>query len=169
MRKNIIFILTLIMAAAIVVLHTDIKSVDEYYLENAENITEESNTVFISVRCDNILENLEKLDKELYDIIPKDGIIIEKTEYVLRDGDSVFDILMRAAKLNRITIDYTGRENVYVKGIDNIYEFSCGERSGWTYLVNGETPLTACSSYELKSADVIEWVFTCDFSLDVYE
>lgn len=169
MKKDIIIVLLAVMLAALFVLNTDFKSVDEYYLEHAEDITEESETVFISIRCDTILGNMEKLDKNLYEFVPDDGVILAKTEYVLREGDSVFDILSRAVKNNQIQMEYTGTVGVYIEGIGYLYEFSCGELSGWTYLVNGEVPQVACSAYTLSDGDVIEWVYTCDVSRDILQ
>ncbi len=167
MRKNIILVLLSIILVSTFVLFTDFQSVDDYYLEHAEDITEDSKTVFISIRCDTILQNMEKLDKNLYDFVPHDGVILEESEYVLREGDSVFDILARAVKTNRVQMEYKGVENVYIEGINYIYEFSCGELSGWTYLVNGKTPSVAASMYIPVDGDVIEWVYTCDLGRDV--
>lgn len=167
MRKNIIIVLLSIMLVSTFVLFTDFQSVDDYYLEHAEDITEDSKTVFISIRCDTILQNMEKLDKNLYDFVPHDGVILAESEYVLREGDSVFDILARAVKANRLQMEYKGVENVYIEGINYIYEFSCGELSGWTYLVNGKTPSVAASMYIPVDGDIIEWVYTCDLGRDV--
>ncbi len=169
MKKDIIIVLLAIILVSLFVLNTDFKSVEEYYAEHAEDITEGSETVFISIRCDTILENMEKLDKNLYEFVPDDGVILEKTEYVLREGDSVFDILSRAAKTHQIQMEYKGTGGVYVEGIGYIYEFYCGELSGWTYVVNGEVPQVACSSYILSNGDVIEWVYTCNISRDILQ
>ena len=57
--------------------------------------------------------------------------------------------------------------SVYVQGINNLYEFSCGELSGWMYRVNGVFPNYGCSKYVLKDGDVVEWVYTCDLGRDV--
>ena len=57
--------------------------------------------------------------------------------------------------------------SVYVEGINNLYEFDCGELSGWMYSVNGIYPNYGCSSYILKDGDVICWVYTCDLGYDV--
>ncbi len=47
---------------------------------------------------------------------------------------------------------FTG-DSVYVEGINNIYEFSCGEQSGWMYEVNGVYPgKKAVASMMLKMA-----------------
>ena len=52
-------------------------------------------------------------------------------------------------------------ETAYIRGIANIYEFDCGELSGWTYKVNNKSPNVGCSLYELKDGDKIEWIYTC--------
>lgn len=167
MKKDIIIILLIIMLCAVFVLNTDFKTVEQYYLENAENVTEGDETVFISIRCDAVLDSMDKLDPALKGFVPKDGVILEKTEYVLRDGDTVFDILSRAVKKHRIQMEYSGSpgaSTVYVEGLGYLYEFSCGELSGWTYLVNGEVTQAGASALKLNDGDVIEWVYTCSLS-----
>jgi len=57
--------------------------------------------------------------------------------------------------------------SVYIVGINNLYEFDCGELSGWRYKVNGLFPNYGGSRYGLKDWDVIEWVYTCDLVVDV--
>ena len=43
----------------------------------------------------------------------------------------------------------------YIEGINNLYEFDCGEQSGWMYSVNGWFPNYGCSRYQLKDGDVV--------------
>lgn len=172
MKKDIIITLLIIMLCAVFVLTTDFKTVEEYYLENAENIKEGDATVFISIRCDAIFDNAEKLEPDLWEFVPEDGVILAKTEYVLRDGDTVFDILVRAAKTRRIQMEYSGSpeaRTTYIEGISHVYEFSCGELSGWSFLVNGELTQVGASAYKLSDGDVIEWVYTCDLSRDILQ
>lgn len=167
MKKDIIAFMIVIIAAALFIMNTDFKSVEDYYTEHAEDITEDCQTVFISVRCDSVLEHMDKLDKSLYDYIPSDGVILENTEYVLRDGDTVFDILKRAVALNKIQMEYKGADTniyntVYIEGIGYLYEFSCGKYSGWTYKVNGIYPQVGCSAYRPDDGDIIEWIYTLE-------
>lgn len=76
--------------------------------------------------------------------------------------------LFQQQKKNKIQIDYdSSNETVYVKGINGLYEFDCGELSGWMYKVNGETPNVGCSGYKLKDGDVIEWVYTANIGKDL--
>lgn len=174
MKKDLLAILFVILLIAAVINGTHIQSVDEYYLTHIDDITETSETVKISIRCDTILDNYDDLDSNLQseEFVPPDGIILPGTEYVLRPGDTVFDILDRAVRYNRIQMEYQGADknsfgSVYIQGINYLYEFSCGPLSGWMYMVNGEFPDYGCSKYELKDGDIIEWVYTCDLGRDV--
>lgn len=174
MKKDIIAIFLLFLVVAFVIKGTNIQSVDEYYLTHIDDITAESETVFISIRCDTILDNYDDLDTPLKSekYVPKNGVILPKTEYVLRNGDTVYDILNRAVRYNKIQMEYQGADensygSVYIQGINYLYEFSCGPLSGWMYKVNGFYPNYGCSKYKLKDGDVIEWVYTCDLGKDV--
>ena len=81
-------------------------------------------------------------------------------------------MLKRTLDKNKIPFDYSGTDgskitNVYIRGINNIYEFDYGEMSGWMYKVNGKFPDTSCGNYVLKSGDVIEWLYTKDIGNDL--
>ena len=162
------------MLVALVIKGTNIQSVDEYYLTHIDDIRPDSETVTISIRCDTVLSNLDDLDPALIqgDYFPSDGVILPPTEYVLRPGDTVFDILDRAVRYNKIQMEYQGSDensygSVYIRGINYLYEFSCGPLSGWMYRVDGEYPNFGCSKYELKDGQNIEWIYTCDLGEDV--
>ena len=130
--------------------------------------------VTLTIRCDTILNNRDKLDTRLNSeqFIPSDGIILKKTKFELKDNESVFDILVKATRKYRIHMEYQGASNnqynsVYIQGINNIYEFSCGELSGWMYNVNGNYPNIGADKYILKDGDNIEWRYTCDLGRDL--
>ena len=174
MKKDLLAILFVLLLLLILVNGTEIQSVEEYYLTHIDDITPDSETVFLSIRCDTILMNWEALDPALRsdEYVPPDGVLLPETEYVLRPGDTVFDILSRAVRYHRIQMEYQGADqnhfgSVYIQGINYLYEFSCGPLSGWMYLVNGSFPNYGCSKYELKDVDIIEWVYTCDLGRDV--
>ena len=120
------------------------------------------------VECSTIFDNMDDLDKSLVDYIPDNGVILEKSSVIIQDGDSVLDVLERELKEEGILMEatFTG-DSAYIEGIDNIYEFSCGELSGWNYCVNGEYPGISCSNYAVKNGDVIEWHYTCDLGKDL--
>lgn len=168
MKKDIILIFAVVLIIALLISGTEFQSVEEYYLTHAENIKSGDKTVFVSIDCSDILGHYEKLDKSLAEsgFVPQDGIILAKTEYVLREGDTAFDLLLRVTRYNKIHMEYQGADktafgSVYVKGINHIYEFSCGAQSGWSYKVNGEFPDVGCSKYVLCDGDVIEWIYVC--------
>ena len=55
----------------------------------------------------------------------------------------------------------------YIKGINNLYEFDCGDGSGWMYRVNGWYPNYGVSRYALRDGDVIEFRYTCELGDDI--
>lgn len=173
-KKDILAALIIILLLAFVISGTKIQSVDEYYLTHIDDITPQSATVTLSIECKTVLENLSVLDPALKagDFVPEDGVILPCTRYVLRPGDTVYDILSRAVRYNKIQMEYQGADknsfsSVYIKGINYLYEFSCGPLSGWMYTVNGIFPQYGCSKYELSDGDRIEWLYTCDLGRDV--
>lgn len=174
MKKDILSISVIIFLIAVVINGTNIQSIDEYYLTHIDDITPYSETVTISIRCDTILDNYDDLDPALRseEFVPTDGVILPPTEYVLRPGDTVFDILDRAVRYNKIQMEYQGADqnsygSVYIQGIHYLYEFSCGHLSGWMYRVDGEFPNYGCSKYKLKDGQIIEWIYTCDLGRDI--
>lgn len=174
MKKDLLALAFVILLIVVLVRGTKIQTVDEYYTTHIDDITENSKTVMMSIRCDTVLDNIDMLTPELNNekYVPPDGVILSPTKYVLRDNDTVFDILNRVARANKIQIDYQDEAlnkfgSVYVKSINYIYEFSCGELSGWMYRVNGEFPDSGCSRYTLNDGDIIEWVYTCDLGRDI--
>ncbi len=137
--------------------------------ENAV-ITDKELTCILSVRCDTILNNMGWLDREKVDIVPKDGVIFAPKTVTFYEGESVFNLLVREMKRNKIHLEFVNTpiyNSAYIEGIANIYEFDCGELSGWMYKVNDWFPNYGCSRYQLKAGDRVEWVYTCDLGNDV--
>ncbi len=137
--------------------------------ENAV-ITDKELTCTLSVRCDTILQNIAWLDSEKVDIVPKDGVIFAEKTVTFYEGESVFNLLMREMKRNKIHMEFENTpiyNSAYIEGIANLYEFDLGELSGWMYKVNGWFPNYGCSRYQLKAGDKVEWVYTCDLGIDV--
>ncbi|MBE7029180.1 MAG: DUF4430 domain-containing protein [Ruminococcaceae bacterium] len=137
--------------------------------ENAV-ITDKALTCTLSVRCDTILKNIDSLDEEKVGIVPINGVIFEEKEVTFYEGESVFNLLVREMKRNKIHMEFKNipiYNSAYIEGIGNLYEFDCGELSGWMYKVNDWFPNYGCSRYLLKAHDKIEWVYTCDLGADV--
>ena len=127
-------------------------------------------TCTVSISCAAILENLDRLNAEKADLIPADGVLLAPTAVEFTEGESVFDVLKRVCRENKIHMEFSETpvyQSAYIEGIGNFYEFDCGEGSGWMYRVNGEFPNYGCSRYTLADGDTVEWVYTCDFGADV--
>ena len=123
-----------------------------------------------SVKCDTILQNIALLDSEKVNLVPDDGVIFEEKTVSFYEGESVFNLLMREMKRNKIHMEFVNTpiyNSAYIEGIANLYEFDCGELSGWMYKVNGWFPNYGCSRYQLKPGDKVEWVYTCNLGIDV--
>ena len=169
MKKDILIVFAIILALAVFIGGSEFQSVDEYYLVHIDDIKEDSETVFIEISCADILSHMDKLDPNLNspEFLPADGVILPLTEYVLRPGDTVFDLLQRTVRYNHIQMEFQGADknafgSVYIQGINYIYEFSCGPQSGWVFYVNGEFPDRGCSTYELKDGDKVSWQYSCE-------
>ena len=167
-------ILLIILALGYFIYRSDFKLPDDYYDYSVKEISSGDKTVFIKISCETVLDNMDKLDSGIISggYIPEDGIILPKTEYVLEENDSVFSILLRAARHNRIHLDFTGNTGdissvIYVKGINHIYEYSCGPLSGWLFKVNGEFSSKESSGHLINDGDFVEWIYTCDLGRDV--
>jgi len=138
----------------------------EYYKENDTGITDNQLNCTLSIQCRNAIGKLN--EKSV--VIPEDGVIFSERTLVFYEGESVFNVLVREMKKNNIHLEFVNTpiyNSAYIEGISNLYEFDCGELSGWMYKVNGWFPNYGCSRYQLKDGDKIEWVYTCDLGKDV--
>lgn len=120
----------------------------------------------LSVRCDTAIGKSHGKDI----VLPDDGIIFPEQSVVFYEGESVFNVLVREMKKNKIHLEFVNTpiyNSAYIEGICNLYEFDCGELSGWMYKVNDWYPNYGCSRYELKNGDKVEWIYTCDMGKDI--
>ena len=127
-------------------------------------------TCTISIACNTIFSNMSFLTEGKQNIVPTDGVILKEKTAVFYEGESVFNVLARECRQNNIHLEFVNvpfYNSAYIEGIGNLYEFDCGELSGWMYKVNGDFPQFGCSQYTLKKDDKIEWVYTCDSGKDV--
>lgn len=157
--KNFIFIIALATIASVIVTLVDIKTPEDYYTGVPETKENVAGHVTMSIRCDLLLGVASD------EHIPSDGMILPATEFEISEGETVYDILVEAARAHGIHTDTRGAN--YVAGIGYIYEYDYGELSGWTYLVNGESPSVGCGEYKLSDGDKIEWVYTLALGDDI--
>ena len=127
-------------------------------------------TCYLTITCHTILKNMEDLTPGKEVLVPSNGILYAKKAVPFYEGESVFDVLKRETKKNRIHMEsnFTPMYNsAYVKGIGNLYEFDCGSNSGWMYCVNGWYPNYGVSRYMVQENDEIEFNYTCDLGRDL--
>ncbi|MBQ3264484.1 MAG: DUF4430 domain-containing protein [Ruminococcus sp.] len=159
-KKHYIAVGILTAAGILFILLTDFKSADSY---RQPAKSDGALTVTVSVRCDTVT-GLEKVN----DFIPDDGVILDTTVCKADEGDTVYDVLTRAAAENGIPLDNRGaRGAAYIAGVNCLYEYDYGELSGWMYRVNGEFPDVGCQSYAVSEGDVIEWLYTTNIGKDL--
>ena len=133
-------------------------------------VTDVAHVCTISISCTTILDHMDWLDPEKVELVPEDGIILAPVTVTFYEGESVFNVLQRTCRQNGIHMEFENTpmyNSAYIEGIHNLYEFDCGELSGWMYSVNGWFPNYGCSRYALQDGDVIRWVYTCDLGYDV--
>lgn len=152
-KKFLVLSLTVLMLLS----GCSVSSVDDYYSSSDGT---GDNAVTISISCETAV-NYSDCDRENAEIL-SDFVIYAY------DGDTVFDVLKSACKQNEIQFEYEGSEDsVYIEGIDYLYQFDCGDLSGWQYCVNGEFPSVGCNSYEVNDGDTVQWMYTCDLGEDI--
>ena len=130
-------------------------------------VTDTEGTCTFSISCATLLNNMDALTDGKEDLVPADGWLMEPTEVTFRVGESVFDVLLRLAKGQKLHMEYQDTpmyNSAYIEGIGNLYEFDGGPLSGWIYSVNGWFPNYGCSRYQLQDGDVVCWVYTCDWA-----
>lgn len=159
-KKHFIAVGVIAAAGILFVLLTNFESVDSYR-DAAEK--DGDIRVTLTIRCDTVKEHSAPGV-----MIPSDGCILETTEFSADEGDTVYDVLLTAAKMNNITLDNRGADGAaYIAGINQLYEFDFGELSGWMYRVNGEFPDVGCQSRTVSDGDEIEWLYTTDIGKDL--
>lgn len=134
-----------------------------------QEIEDNELTCTISISCATILDNLDKFNPEKIELVPEDGWILKPTKVTFNEGESVYDLLVRVCKENKIHMSarWTPLYNShYIEAINNIKEFDCPtdrfhNTSGWMYCVNDWYPNYGVSRYELKKGDVVEFNYTC--------
>lgn len=139
--------------------------------ENQEIDSNKTYTCTFSIECSTILNNLGDLNPDKRELVPSDGVILPETTVTFYEGESVFDVLKRVCKQYDIHMEASWTpvyNSAYIEGINNLYEFDCGELSGWMYRVNGWYPNYGSSRYQLTDGEKVEWRYTCtDLGKDI--
>jgi len=133
-------------------------------------VTDTAYSCTISISCATILDNMDQVEEQKKQLVPADGWLLPETTVTFYEGESVFDVLLRVCRENKLHMEYMDTpmyNSAYIEGIGNLYEFDVGPLSGWMYKVNEWFPNYGCSRYALQDGDVVCWVYTCDQGADV--
>lgn len=132
--------------------------------------SKEKITCTIEISCKTILSNINDLDPAKANFVPDDGIILKKTIVTIDKGSTVFDVLRKVCSENKIHLEYRftpAYNSYYIEGINQLYEFDCGDTSGWMYSVNGVFPNKGCNMYVVNNDDEIKFLYTCSLGQDL--
>ena len=121
----------------------------------------------VQIECGTVLAHMDDLKAGKAEIVPPDGVILPEATVAFSDGATVSDVLQQAQKIHLESTWTPAYNSAYIEGIGNLYEFDCGELSGWMYSVNGDYPDFGCSGYTLRDGDAVVWRYTCDLGRDV--
>ncbi len=138
----------------------------EEFQDREVNVT----TCSLTITCGSVLDDMDKLKDSKKGVVPQNGIIYQGENIEFMTGESAFDVIRRELEKNNIHFDFVKApiyNSVYVKGIGNLYEFDCGDMSGWLYRVNGEKQSYGCSKYILNDKDKIEFYYSCNYLDDM--
>ncbi|WP_422487040.1 DUF4430 domain-containing protein [Gudongella sp. DL1XJH-153] len=138
--------------------------------EEPTSTEEGAKHVTLSVSVKTLLDKEEAINPEKWELVPEDGWIFPAQKVEFYEGESVFNVLLREMKKNKIHMEYVMtpiHNSNYIEGIGNIYEFDCGELSGWMYSVNDISPSLGTSNYLLKEGDTVRLLYTCDLGRDL--
>ena len=124
----------------------------------------------VTITCESILGNMDKLSPAKTGYVPEDGMILENTEVYFFEGETAFDVLKRVCETMDIQLEYSFTpiyNSHYVEGINHLYEFDCGAESGWMYKTEGWFPNYGASNYKLSGGENIVWAYTCRLGEDI--
>ena len=124
-------------------------------------------TCTISIDCQRILEHMDQLKAGHESFVPQDGWLLKETSITVKKGATVYDALRQACEKNGLMLDCESTQyGIYIAGIQQLHEKDCGNSSGWTYEVNGQSAHVGCSSYKLSGNEQIRWRYTCSLGHD---
>ena len=124
----------------------------------------------LSISCQNILDNQDRLAENKRGLLPEDGWLLAPTQVAFYRGETVFDLLQRVTRENHIHLEFSKSplyNSAYVEGIGNLYELDCGAASGWMFQVNGAFPNMGASAVELQDGDQVQWSYTLNLGGDL--
>jgi len=159
--KNYAAVVIMAVLLMVVICTVDIQKPETYYTSAPVSKENRIGSVTLEIMCDTVAQSGQKH-------IPTNGVILKKTSFDIGENETVYDVLLQAAKAYSIPIQTTGaRGMIYLSGIANVSEYDFGDLSGWIYFVNGESYSESCDGYVVSNGDEILWRYTCELGNDL--
>lgn len=121
----------------------------------------------LTIDVSDINANYDMLEKGLQseEFVPKSGKIVEGESVEITDGMTAFQLLTKVCESKNIKVESKNTDyGMYVSGINNVSEGSCGKASGWMFKVNGKDPGVGADAYKLQAGDKVEFFYICDYN-----
>ena len=112
-------------------------------------------TCTISISCATILDNWDKCADSKKPLVPDDGVLLPATEVTFSQGESVYDVLQRVCRENKIHMEssFTPVYNsAYIEGIGNLYEFDAAASPAGCTPSTAGIPTTAARGTSYRTA-----------------
>ncbi|MBS5588303.1 MAG: DUF4430 domain-containing protein [[Clostridium] spiroforme] len=120
--------------------------------------------ITLSIDCKTILNNLSELPEQYHAFVPNNGAILTEKKVSINEGDTVFDVLVKVTKMQKIQVSSIGG---YIQSINNLPEKLFNGSGGWMYEVNGVYGDKGSKEYVLKNNDKVKWRYSC-YNGDLY-
>lgn len=127
-----------------------------------EKEAERTDTCYLEITAAEAVA-FDGLSSEKRELLPEDGVILEKCEVKFSEGENAYDVVLRTLRENKIHYD-ADTASKYFKAIGNLYPEDCGEYAGWLYYINGDMPSVGMADYILSDGDTISFAYTTDFT-----
>ncbi len=138
--------------------------------ENIEGLTQNDSQTKEQLTLEDDLETDDTLDVIMdnsvqnkmvtIEVIAPDKVILNRQDVRIEEGDSVYSVLEKTLDENSIVLYTRGsKNNIYVEGIGDYFEFDYGPSSGFVYYIDGVSPNISSSKYILDGTENIVWAY----------
>ncbi len=95
------------------------------------------------------------IDNDLDDVVPEDFTPVENVEFVAEEGSSALEATQVYCVSEELGYELSA-DGTYFTSIAGV---EASDTVGWTFTVNGETPLVGAGEIEVKDGDTIVWEY----------
>lgn len=119
--------------------------------------------VTLNISCHGILD---RATDSLKAAIPNEGYLLTSCLVQIKEGDTVYDVLMRVIEDKNIPCTHADSVyGQYISMIDNLSDSKIGRTAGWCYYVNNVMPQVSCDNTLVQDGNVISWEYDDDWAL----